>query len=89
MLSRIWRQLVELRADVRLLARLVEVLLDRVTESTNLSTAEACRYADCSATTLRKWRREGILRGENGRWSRADLQLIRRAQVVKAVEQDG
>ncbi len=30
MLGRIWDQVVELRADIRMLAKLVEVLLDRM-----------------------------------------------------------
>ena len=85
MLARIWGQIVDLRADIRMLVRLVEVLLDRITETDALSTQEACRYAQCSDWLLRAWRKEGLLRGENGRWNRRDLQMIRRAQVLKDV----
>ncbi len=85
MLARIWGQIVDLRADIRMLARLVEVLLDRFSETEALNTREACRYAQCSVGLLKAWRKDGLLRGENGRWNRRDLQVIRRAQVLKEV----
>ncbi len=85
MLGRIWGQIVDLRADTRMLSKLVEVLLDRITETEALKTREACCYAQCSTTQLENFRKRGLLRGENGRWNRRDLQMIRRAQVLKDV----
>jgi hypothetical protein len=84
-LGRIWDQLVELRSDIRMLAKLVEVFLDRVVESESLSTREACEYAQCSEWLLKSWRKDGLLRGEKGRWNRRDLQVIVRAYVLKEV----
>ena len=84
MLVRLWNLLMEIRVEVLALTRLVQTLLDRITETESLKTSEAVTYCGLKGDScLYEWRRQGLVRGSHGRWNRRDLEVILRSRALR------